>query len=219
MGGPIGSGQGTGGFWALRTAALPGGRWELVGLLSEDHPDGSVVGPGPQVEEFPGAAQLLTLGLDDSGRVSLRLSPWVAPEAPPLWFVEMDASTPTRLMHSLVAFDTVHLADGTIVSNAAFFTMAVRSKQQVGAVRWDITTGEIDQIYVSPEQRDRQIARKLIVSAGAFSVHRGWSGKIHVGGRRSDAVEEMLVGRLPHRVLPRTERTVIIDPLTGEIAE
>lgn len=191
----------------------------MLGLLSEHHPDGTVIGPGPSLEEFPGAALLLRLALDDSRRVSVQLSPWVAPEAPTLWFVEMDASTAARPMHSLVAFDTVHLPDGTIVPNAAFFTMAVRSEQQVGAVRWDVETGEIDQIYVSPEHRDRQIARKLIVSAGAFHVHRGWSGKIHVGGRRSDAVEEMLVGRSPNRVLPRTERTIVVDPLTGELAD
>jgi GNAT superfamily N-acetyltransferase len=198
---------------------LPGGRFECIGVLSKHHPDGTKVGPGPLLSDFPGALELLSLRLDDSRRPVVSIAPWAAAGAPPLWFVEMDASTAIRPMHSMVAFAESQLLDGTIVSNSSFFTMPVRSDEQVGAVRWDTATGEIDQIYVAPEHRGQRLARKLILTAGAYHEHRGWDGKIHVGGRRSDAVEELLQDRSSLRVLPRTERTVVVDPVTGELVE
>jgi len=217
--GILGSSEQSPGVWALRTAELPGGRFELVALISGHHPDGAVVGPGPDRAGFQGAIELLTVRLDGFRRPVVEIAPWATPEAPGLWFVEADASTPDRSMHSLVAFGTEHHANGTIIPNAAFFTLPVRSDQQLAALRWDTTTGEIDQIYVAPDVRDRGVAKKMVIVGGAYHAHRGWEGKIHVGGRRSDTVEEMLVGRSPLRVTPRTERTVIIDPLTGELAE
>ena len=207
------------GVWALRTSTLPGGRFELVGLLSDHHPDGASVGPGPDPSDFPGAVELLSVRMDAELRPRVVIAPWVFPDAPELWFVEDDASTTARSMHSLAAFPGGRLPDGTIVTNAAFFTMPVRSDEQVGAVRWDTGTGEVDQIYVSPALRGSDVAKKLLMVAGAFHAHRSWPGKIHVGGRRSDDVEAMVQDRTPQRVLPRTERTVIIDSLTGEIAE
>lgn len=219
MAGLLGGSDPNVGIWALRTASLPGGRFEVAGLLSGHFPDGATVGPGPDLAEFPGAIELLTVRLDRLRRPVVAIAPWATPGAPGLWFVEADASTPDRAMHSLVAFGTEHHLDGTVIPNAAFFTMPVRSDEQVAALRWDTTTGEIDQIHVAPDVRDQGVAKKLIIVGGAYHAHRGWEGKVHVGGRRSDAVEEMLVGRSPLRVTPRTERTVIIDPLTGELAE
>lgn len=206
-------------MWALRTAALPGGRFELVALVSGHHPDGARVGPGPELAEFPDAIELLTVRLDSLRRPVVAIAPWATAEAPGLWFVEADASTPDRALHSLVAFDSEHHADGTVIPNAAFFTLPVRSDQQLAALRWDTATGEIDQIYVAPGARDRGVAKKLIIAGGAYHAHRGWEGKIHIGGRRSDAVEEMLAGRSPLRIRPRTERTLIVDPVTGEVAD
>lgn len=206
-------------MWALRTAALPGGRFELVALVSGHHPDGARVGPGPDLAEFPDAIELLTVRLDRLRRPVVAIAPWATAEAPDLWFVEADASTPDRALHSLVAFGSEHHADGTVIPNAAFFTLPVRSDQQLAALRWDTATGEIDQIYVAPGARDRGVAKKLIIAGGAYHAHRGWEGKIHIGGRRSDAVEEMLAGRSPLRIRPRTERTLIVDPVTGEVAD
>lgn len=206
-------------MWALRTAALPGGRFELVALVSGHHPDGARVGPGPDLAEFPDAIELLTVRLDRLRRPVVAIAPWATAEAPGLWFVEADASTPDRALHSLVAFGSEHHADGTVIPNAAFFTLPVRSDQQLAALRWDTATGEIDQIYVAPGARDRGVAKKLIIAGGAYHAHRGWEGKIHIGGRRSDAVEEMLAGRSPLRIRPRTERTLIVDPVTGEVAD
>ena len=219
MRGILGNGDDGVGIWALRTASLPGGRFELVALLSSHHPDGASVGPGPEPTEFPGAVELLTVRTDPLSRPVVAIAPWATAGAPALWFVEMDASTPDRSMHSIVAFGTGHHPDGTVIPNAAFFTLPVHSDQQVAALRWDTTTGEIDQIYVAPEARDRGVAKKAIVVGGAYHAHRGWGGKIHVGGRRGDAVEEMLLGRSPLRVAQRTERTLIVDPATGEVAE
>lgn len=206
-------------IWVLRTAALSGGRFEVVSLISNHYPDGTVIDPGPRPEDFPGALELSSLRLDASGRPVATVASWATSDAPSLWYVEMDASTPNRSMHSVIAFDTGHLPEGTFVSNAAFFTMPVRSNQQIGAVRWDTVTGEIDQAFVAPETRRQQVARKMIVAAAAFGRYRGWSGKMHVGGRRGDVVEQILEGKAGPRVLPRTERTIIMDPLTGDVAE
>lgn len=204
-------------IWVLRTAELPGGCWEHATLLSDHHPDGTVVDPGPQVADFPGAIEVSALRLDELRRPVVSVAPWTADGAPPMWFVEMDASTAARPMHSVVAFASGHLPDGTFVSNAAFFTMPVASDEQVGAVRWDTSTGEIDQIYVDPDARLQHVARKMVVAAAAYGRHRGWAGKVHVGGRRSDTVEAFLKDRTSPRFLPRTERTVIFDPETGHV--
>ena len=206
-------------IWVLRTAALPGGAFEFVGLVSDHHPDGAKIGPGPLVSDFPGAVELLSVRVDAAGRPVASIAPWLSSGMSALWFVEMDESTANRQLHSLVGFANGHLDDGTIVSNASFFTMPVRSDEQVGAIRWDATTGEIDQIYVAPGHRGQRLATKLVVCAGAFHNYRGWSGKIHVGGRRGDNVEEMVQSRSPLRVSPRLERTVVIDPLTGDPVE
>lgn len=204
-------------IWVLRTVALSGGCWEHVTLLSDHFPDGTVVGPGPVVEEFPGAIEVSSLRLDGAGRPVVSVAPWTSHGAPSMWFVEMDASTATRSMHSVVAFATDHLPDGTFVSNAAFFTIPVASAEQIGAVRWDTSTGEIDQVYVDPEARLQHVSRKMVVAAAAYGRHRGFPGKVHVGGRRSDTVEGIVKDRTSPRFLPRTERTVIYDPQTGNV--
>ena len=56
--------EGTRNAWCLRTAALPGGRFELLGLLSDDYPDGAVVGPGIPPDLFPSEAVVLTVRVD-----------------------------------------------------------------------------------------------------------------------------------------------------------
>lgn len=207
------------GAWGLLTGALPGGRFTLVAFLSDLYPDGTLLGLDRSEEEFSGVTQILRLDVDDSGRPVVTFAPWAEVGLPSLWFVEMDASTPTASMHALVAFATGHARRGTVVSNAAFFTMPVRSDEQVGAVRWDTNSGEIDQVFVAEQARDQQVARTMIAVSDAYRVHRGWPGKVYVGGRRSDTVERLLEGRPATRIMPRTERTVIMDPLTGDTIE
>lgn len=208
-----------GNIWVLRTAALPGGRFEVVGFMSDDFPDGSVIGPGPQPEEFGSAIEVSAVRLDPSGRPRLAIPEWVAPSASGLWFVEMDASVGTRKLHSLVAFATEHLPSGTFVPNAAFFSMPIRSDEQVGAIRWNTDSGEIDQIFVDPSERLQGIALRLIIAAGSYGRYRGWSGKVHVGGRRGDSVEAIVSALSGQRIRTRTERTVIVDPSTGDVID
>lgn len=191
----------------------------MVAFLSDLYPDGTLLGLDRSEAEFRGVTQILRLDMDTSNRPVVTFAEWAEAGMPHLWFVEMDVSTPAASMHALVAFATGHARRGTVVSNAAFFTMPVRSEEQVGAVRWDTNSGEIDQVFVAEHARGQQVARTLIAVADAYRVHRGWPGKVYVGGRRSDTVEKLLEGRPETRIVPRTQRTVIFDEQTGAVIE
>ena len=208
------------GEWALRTSSLSGGRWQVSLHLGDQFPDGAVVGPDASLSARPDQRIACRADLDAQRRSQVIVSGWAVPRAPDLWFVDVPSVEKGAHCRTLVAFDTAHLADGTIVDNSGFFSMPAGSEQQIGAVRWRTEDAFIEQIYVAPDHRRRNIARKLVYTAAGFHRHQGWPGFIHVGGLRTDVAEQALDAcvRLSSRVAPRSERAVIYDPMTGELA-
>ncbi len=208
------------GEWALRTSSLSGGRWQVSLHLGDQFPDGAVVGPDASISARPDQRVACRADLDDQRRSQVIVSSWAVSGAPDLWFVDVPSMEKGSHSRTLTAFDTADLADGTVISNSAFFTMPVASEQQVGAVKWRTEDAFIEQIYVAPEHRRRNIARKLVYTAAGFHRHQGWPGFMHVGGLRTEAAEQIVdaIVRLPSRVAPRSERAVIYDPMTGELA-
>lgn len=205
--------------WTYRVASLPGGRWHTMSFSGDEYPDGTVVEPDALTVDLPVDRLLCTADLDDAHRTRVIVPPTRLVGVRDLWFVEIPGDEPDRRSHTLVAFATPHLPDGTIVSNAAFFSMPVKSSEQAGALKWWTDDGLVEQLFVAPPYRGEQVAIKLAYTVNGFHRHHGWGGKIHVGGRRTDLGERAAGKYHPQRVAPRTEVSVLIDPLTGEPRE
>lgn len=187
-----------------------------MSFSGDEYPDGTVVDPDDLTVELPLDRLLCSADLDEQHRVRVVVPTGRVGDAPDLWFVEIPGDEPDRRSHTLVAFATPHLPDGTIVSNAAFFSMPVRSSEQAGALKWWPDDGLIEQLFVAPEFRGSQVSLKLAYTVNGFHRLHGWGGRIHVGGRRTDMGERAIKGHHPQRIAPRSEVSVLVDPVTRE---
>ena len=195
-------------FWYERIALIPGGRWQIRAYRSAHHPDGETVGPGLPDGSFPADAVVAEVDLDSERRLRVVLSEWALPGAPSLWFVRIPSESAGRPQESLVAYASSHFADGTVITNAMFFTVPVRSSEQIGAVRWWADSGLIDQVFVREEERLAHVAMKLVYTADGVHQHQGWPGHIHVGGERTDLGQRVVEARKNDtRVAPLTQRS------------
>lgn len=198
------------GLWFARRA-VPGeapGAVEIRGYSGDEHPDGDVVDV-PETDD-PGAERsdwVLAAQATAAGRVSrLLVSGGLAPRAPALWYVEHPEPSARPPAMTLIGFATAHFADGTVVDQATFTDLPVRSADQAGAFRWWTATGQIHQIYVAPARRRQGIGTKLAFAAGAYRAARGWA-PLWVGGERTDlgeAISRTTPGMVTGRITPRT---------------
>lgn len=196
--------------WYVRDEALAGGRWRVRCILSTDEPDGAVVGPEAETE---GRYVHWSASLDAQGRPNLRINPLSLGDVPALWFVEVPESEAPEPATSLVAFVGDLQPPGTVVSNAVFFTLPVKSEDQVGAVRWYIDDGTVDQVFVSQAWRRRGVGSALLYSADCFHQFSGWSGSLHTDGRRTALGESLMATlRFPERIAPLEELVRPMDP-------
>jgi hypothetical protein len=199
----------TDGHWFARrsVAGEPG----LVELLA-------VTGPHPATPGGPVDEQqvLAAARMDNGGQVvHVRVAPRLTPRAPALWYVSIEEPDADPAALTLVAFDTPHAADGTVVGQDAFTSMPVPSSQQVAAVRWFTGTGQVHQIYVQPACRRRGVATKVLVVAGMLAVATG-RPRLWGNGERTD-LGEALATRGPELFRGRvTPRTRALPPMTPE---
>ena len=203
-----------GSIWYARLAPLPGGRWRVRGFITDDHPDGAIIGPAVDDATLPIDRSHWLAELDHKGRTVVTVSPWAVAGAPDLWYVRVPGEKEGRATFTLAAYDTDHLPAGTVVRNAEFLVLPVASDEQVGAVRWFTDDGLVDQVYVAPERRGSHVARMLLYAAAAMHQHHGWAGSLHGGPRRTD-LGENLAARHPERISARTEIGLMVDPQTG----
>ena len=63
---------------------------------------------------------------------------------------------------------------GTLLDEVAAAELSAISDDQLGAVRWYPGSGEVDQVYVQPAWRRRNIATVLIVAAKTLTAAREW---------------------------------------------
>lgn len=186
----------------------------MRGFITDDHPDGTLVGPGIDESTLPLDRMHWAVDVDHAGRSTVVVSDWAVEGAPDLWYVRVPGEVDGRATFTIAAYATAHLPDGTVVRNAEFLVMPVASDEQVGAVRWFTDDGLVDQVYVAPERRGAHVARKLLYAAAAMHQHHGWAGSLHGGPRRTD-LGESLAARHPERLAARTEIGLMVDPKTG----
>jgi GNAT superfamily N-acetyltransferase len=168
--------------WFVREHPLPHGRWAVRGVLDPSHEDGMVL---DDPVDTSGMYVFWRAGLDAQGRLAVLPTAMEVPGVPELWFVDLGEDPAAPGLQTLVAFASDHLPAGTVVPNAVFFSMSVRSREQVGAIRWARASGAVDQLYVAADWRRRGIGTLLLQSAGAFHQAHGWHGVIHSDGRHT----------------------------------
>jgi len=200
--------------WYERISSLSGGRWHVRCWMHDRYSDGEViVEPGDHRGDF-----LLWDADSDSGdRPVISVSPAVRPDSPDVWFVELHDEDAHGPAVTLVAFDTPHMAPGTVIDDPTFFHLPVRSDEQVAAIRWWRTDAVVDQVYVRPELRRSHLATHVIYAASAFHQHHGWPGRLHSDGRRTMLGEALVAEfRHPGRIAPLDTLLSPMDEEPGE---
>jgi hypothetical protein len=196
--------------WYQRRAALPGGRWSVRCLFSDDHADGA---PVESADPYDGRFQIWEADLDERGAPRLLVNPEAAPEAPATWFVGLPELRAERPAMVLVAFDTPHVEPGTVINDATFFHLPVRTEEQVGAIRWWRDTATVDQVFVAERWRRHHAATAIIYAASAYHQLHGWPGRLQADGRRTSMGEQLVAGiRHPDRIAALDRLMPAMDP-------
>lgn len=194
----------------IREGALPGDRWSVRCVLTNEHPDGSLL---DDPIDTMGMFVLWRVGIDDDGHGVVRLNRAALGAAPTLWYVMLPEPNAPRPAMSLVGFPTTHLAEGTIITDPLFFGMPVENDEQVGAVRWWYEDGVIDQVYVDPNWRRQGVATALLYAVGAWQALHGFPVDIRSDGRRTELGQHLDAATMfPQRFAPITEVAPPMDP-------
>ena len=114
----------------------------------------------------------------------------VAPKAPPLWFADLPDPTAAPPTATIIACTGYDVPAGTLVDRPRLRELGATTEEQLGALRWYPSTGEIDQIYVAPTWRRRNVATALLVAAGTLNVARHRS-RVWADGQRTAMGERL----------------------------
>lgn len=201
------------GFWACRGLADDGSPVWVAGAGSDQHADGELVElPVTDAIAYLAGATLAVAHLGpEQDVVALVVTPLGAPKAPPLWFAELpepDAAPPAL---NLVAFTGHDVQPGRLLDRGALRATSARTRDQLGAVRLYPATGEVDQLYVSPQWRRQNIGTALTLAAGILAFARGSSLPWGDGQRTSDGDRMTQASVWRHRAAPLTH---LMPPMT-----
>ena len=169
--------------------------------LDDSSPDGA------QVENPPADAPVFARTVSSlHGILHVEVGDSVAPRAPMPWFVLVQEPRAARPAVNLVAFASSHFPPGTVLADAEFARLGIRSEGQVAAVRWYPHGGLVHQVYVAKPWRGRQLATHLLAAAEAVHHSHGWPGWLHADGRLTELGQRMLTrSRHPQRFAPLRE--------------
>lgn len=163
------------GWWQCLALGSDGSPSWFAVVWSQDRPDGARIElPEDEARGVVGLNAVCVAHYDTDAAVrSLEVTARGAPKAPPLWFAELPEPDATPPAAVLVTFSGHGVDAGAIVDRVALREVDVKSADQLGAVRWYPATGEVDQIYVSPDHRRRSIGSALIAASSALTLARG----------------------------------------------
>lgn len=196
--------------WYQRREALVGRRWAVRCLFSDDHPDGTTV---EGTDEYADRFEIWRADLDERNRPRVLVNPDAAPDAPSMWFVGLSEFRAPEPAMTLVGFDTPHIDPGTVIDDARFFHLPVRTDEQVAAIRWWRDSAVVDQVYVGDQWRRRHAATAIIYAASGYHQLHGWPGRLHADGRRTSLGQQLVAGlRHPDRIADLDRLMPPMDP-------
>lgn len=169
--------------------------------LDDSHPDGALV------EEPPADAPVLArTTASPHGVLRVEVDEAITPRAPRPWFVLVEEPKASPPAVNMVAFLSSRFPPGTVLADAEFARLGIRSEGQVAALRWYPRGGLIHQIYVAKPWRGRQLATHLLAAAEAVHRSHGWPGWLHGDGRLTELGQRLLTrSRHPQRFAPLRE--------------
>ena len=138
----------------------------------------STDGTDPPVQELPEADARLALGAawlclahlgPDGSPERLEAPEDLYPRAPAMWLVVVPEPGPPAATN-LVAFTGHDVPEGSVLDADRAAALGVRTEDQVGAVRCYAETGRVDQVYVAPAWRRRQVATALVGAASVYNM-------------------------------------------------
>ena len=192
-----------------RGTRLPSGIFPVTARMTDDQPDGAMV-ESPD----PGWPVLWQTFETDRGILRVEVAEIVAPDAPDLWFVQLDERGSNPPATHLVGFANDARPAGTVVNQYQFATIGVHSDEQAGTVRWYPRDGLVHQVYVAPQWRRHQVGTLILYSAGAVHQSMGWPGRLHSDGRRTTAGDALTSNILhPVRIAPLSATMPDMDPI------
>lgn len=200
----------SGHVWYSRVGATDAGLRLLTAQAGGRHPDGTVVDDARRDDE----PLVWSTHASDRGLLGIHVPEERAPQAPALWFVNVDEPRASVPSTNLVAFavEGTDIPAGTVVSRFVFGGLGVSNDRQAGAVRWH-RTGLVHQIFVSPTLRRRNVGTVLLHAADAWHQANGWPGHLHGDGRRTELGEQFLATlRHPDRFAPLSKTMPPMDP-------
>ena len=181
--------------------------------MSDAHPDAEVIDAAIIVDDVH---ELWRTDVDADGRSIIGLNPRALGGAPPLWFVVVPETETPRPAMMLAGFATDHVAPGTVLTNPEFFSLPIRSTDQVGAIRWWHLEGVVDQVFIAEQWRRRHLGTALIYAANAYQVLNGWPSRLTSDGRRTELGERLAAATLfPDRFAPLETLSPPMDPPKG----
>jgi len=136
---------------------------------------------------------------------------WLA-GAPTLWFVALPEHDQPRPAISLVGFATEHFPVGTVITDPEFFTLPLRSEEQVGAIRWWYEDGIVDQVFIAEAWRRRHLGTAFTYAASAWQALHGKCSNLRSDGRRTELGKHLDAGtQFPNRFALITEISPPMD--------
>jgi hypothetical protein len=194
----------------------PSGRCPTRSYLGAPEEDGKsvTVEGGTVADPLAGTHELRwETTIDAAGRLVGRSVAGQRGDSPDMWFVLMDVSRQYGDgMRAVSGFDTGHLPDGTIVDEKDFVLMDVTAEQQIGAVVWSSSTGDVDQLYVAPAMRRRDVGRRMTNAATWVHQSHAWPGVVRSTGRRTELGDRFVADKIATRIPPLTELSPPMDP-------
>lgn len=171
--------------WSCGAVRSDGTLAAFFGVHSPKYADrGRVMLPHDDALAAVGDDAVVSMKFDTT--CTIEVAPTAAPKLPPVWFAELPEPDGTPPAVNLLAFVGHDIEPGTLLDRDALRKVPVVSEDQLAAVRWYPGTGEVDQLYVSPHARRRNLGTAMILAAGTLNASRDWPPFWSDGQRTSD---------------------------------
>lgn len=165
-------------LWFWQKSRLTSEWFEVYSYTTDEHPHPYLSrSPNPPTS----ARCWSSTSIDSLGNLIVHLPSDHLPDAPRMWYLlHRDYKLPL-LSQSLIAFDTDHHQDGTVIEMESFNKLGISPDLRVAAIKWGFGDPKLLQLYVRDDYRRRRVSTKLINVADITNVAGNWGGFIYGG--------------------------------------